>query len=68
VAKRGQMTLVAGEPDLPKLVTEIPGPISKQKMSELNDIQAMGSVQVKNAKRHTRGRCYKLFWTPSLGV
>lgn len=45
VAKRGQMTLVAGEPELPKLVTEIPGPISKQKMSELNDIQAMGSVQ-----------------------
>ena len=45
VAKRGQKTLVAGEPEGPKLVTAIPGPVSKQRMAELNEIQSMASVQ-----------------------
>jgi 4-aminobutyrate aminotransferase/(S)-3-amino-2-methylpropionate transaminase len=45
MAKRGQKTLVAGEPDAPRLVTEIPGPISKQRMAELNELQSMNSVQ-----------------------
>ena len=45
VAKRGQQTLVAGEPDAPKLLTEIPGPISKARMAELDAIQSMSSVQ-----------------------
>ena len=44
-SKRGQKTLVAGEPESPKLVTEIPGPVSKQRMAELNAIQSMASVQ-----------------------
>ena len=45
MAKRGQQTLVAGEPDAPKLLTEIPGPISKARMTELDAIQSMNSVQ-----------------------
>ena len=45
VAKRGQKNLVAGEPEGPKLVTAIPGPVSKQRMAELNEIQSMASVQ-----------------------
>ena len=32
-------------PESPKLVTEIPGPVSKQRMAELNAIQSMASVQ-----------------------
>jgi hypothetical protein len=40
-----QKTLVAGEPEAPKVVTEIPGPISKQQMAELNAMQSMASVQ-----------------------
>ena len=43
---RQQHAYVAGEPAGPSLVTEIPGPVSKKHLAELNALQSMGSVQV----------------------
>jgi hypothetical protein len=45
---RNQHAYVAGEPVGPSLVTEIPGPVSKKHLAELNALQSMGSVQVSN--------------------
>lgn len=43
---RTATSLVQGEPNGPKVKTPIPGPKSKQLISELNTLQQAGSVQL----------------------
>jgi len=43
-AKRFQQTFVAGQPDGPKMLTAVPGPISKHHYDDLQSMQSMESV------------------------
>ena len=44
-ASTTKRTFVAGEPDVPDMKTEVPGPRSKAIMAELETLQSMKSVQ-----------------------